>query len=227
MSHKISTINTIEVSALCDNRCAYCPAPTQHEHRPVGLMTLETFKKAVFWVRYFAEHGTQQELNLHGVGEPTLNKDLVEMIRLARAAAPSITINFNTNGNNLTPEVARACKDAGITSINITAHDAVATKNAAKALRAAGIQGHVNADFAVNPNNWGGQVQWTDTVDYKLWCHWLDKGQVMVMWDGRVTRCCLDAFGQGVFATVEDHLPNLEVMPFVLCANCHHERPAI
>lgn len=222
---KITTINTIEVSALCDNRCAYCPAPTQHEHRPVGLMTLETFKRALFWVRYFADRGTQQELNLHGVGEPTLNKDLMEMIRLAREATPGV-INFNTNGNRLTPELAAACKAAGLTSINVTAHNAESTKNAVKAIRAAGLEGHVNADFAVNPNNWGGQVAWTETVDYKLWCHWLDKGQVMIMWDGRVTRCCLDAFGQGVFATTDDNLAELDVTPFALCEKCHHERPA-
>ena len=227
MSHKVSSINTIEVSAVCDNRCSYCPAPTQHEHRAVGLMTLDMFKRAAFWVKYFADRGTQRELNLHGVGEPTLNHQLVEMVRVAREAAPDIVINFNTNGNNLTPELAAECKAAGLTSINVTAHDALSTKNAVKAIRAAGLEGHVNADFAVNPNNWGGQVAWTETVDYKLWCRWLDEGQVMVTWDGQITRCCLDAFGQGVFATVDDNISDMEVTPFVLCTNCHHERPAI
>ena len=227
MSHKISSINTIEVSALCDNKCAYCPAPTQHEHRAVGLMTLGTFKKTLYWLRYFASTGTQKELNLHGVGEPTLNKNLVEMIRLARLNAPDIVINFNTNGNNLTPELALACKAAGLTSINVTAHDALSTKNAVKAIRAAGLEGHVNADFAVNPNNWGGQIKWTETVDYKLWCRWLYEGQVMVTWDGNITRCCLDAFGQGVFADLDDNLAELDVTPFTLCETCHHERPTV
>ena len=228
MSHrKITTINTIEVSALCDNICPYCPAPTQHEHRPVGLMDINTFIKAVQWVKHFDDEGTQQELNLHGVGEPTLNKDLVEMIRLARAAAPDIVINFNTNGNRMTPELAEACRDAGITSINVTAHKAESTMRAVKAIKGAGLQCHANADFAMNPNNWGGQVAWTETVDYKLWCNWLDKGQVMVMWDGRVTRCCLDAFGQGVFAHIDDDLRGLEVTTFALCETCHHERPTI
>lgn len=222
---KITTINTIEVSALCNFSCAYCPAPVQNRYRPVGLMTLETFKEATRWVKHFADAGTQKELNLHGVGEPTLNKDLVEMIRLARAAAPGIVINFNTNGNRMTPELAVACRDAGVTSINVTAHKPEATKNAVKAIRAAGLVCDVNADFAVSPNNWGGQVSWTETVDYKLWCRWLAEGQVMVTWDGQVTRCCLDAYGQGVFADIEDDLRQCEVTPFALCETCHHERP--
>ena len=221
----INSINTIEVSALCDNHCAYCPAPIQHEHRPVGLMSIETFKRAVFWVRYFADRKTQRELNLHGVGEPTLNTDLVDMIRLAREAAPDIIINLNTNGNRMTPALALACKEAGITSINVTAHKPESTMHAVKAIKAAGLPCHVNADFATNPNNWGGQVTWTETVDYKLWCRWLAEGQVMITWDGKVTRCCLDAFGQGIMGDLQDDLSSIEVTPFALCEGCHHERP--
>lgn len=224
MSRVIQTVNTIEVSAVCDNQCAYCPAPSQHLHRKVGLMSMETFERALGWVARFVKAGTQAELNLHGVGEPTLNKNLVEMIRAARAVTPGI-INFNTNGNTMTPELAVACRDAGVTSINITAHSAESTMRAVKAIRAAGVQCNVNADFAVNPNNWGGQVSWTETVDYRLWCNWLDKGQCMITWDGQVTQCCLDAYGRGVLGTLDDDPGQICVKPFALCETCHHERP--
>lgn len=221
---KISTINTIEVSALCDNTCAYCPAPVQARWRRVGNMAMGVFQTTLNWVEYFSKQGTQLELNLHGIGEPTLNPNLVEMIRLARAAT-SGRINFNTNGNSMTPALAAACKDAGIASINVTGHKAESTMRAVKAIKGAGVECHVNQDFAVNPNNWGGQVEWTEGVDYKLWCHWLARGQVMVTWDGKVTPCCLDAKGEGVFATVNDDLPSLEVPAFGLCETCHHDRP--
>lgn len=220
----ISTINTIEVSALCNNQCPYCPAPVQAAYRPVGLMSMETFEKSLEWVRHFVSQGTQKELNLHGVGEPTLNKNLLEMIGLARMVTPGI-INFNTNGNLMTYELAKACADAGVSSINVTAHKPESTMRAIKAIRAAGIPVYSNSDFATAPNNWGGQIQWTDSVDYKLYCNWLAKGQVMITWNGKVTRCCLDAFGEGVYGTINEPVCDFEVSEFSLCKRCHHVRP--
>jgi hypothetical protein len=44
----------------------------------------------------------------------------------------------------------------------------------------------------------------------------------MVMSDGAVTRCCIDAFGTGILGTVEDNLALMDVTPFGLCAQCHH-----
>ena len=221
-----TTINCIEVSSICDNVCPYCPAPTQMEDRSIGNMSLQTFKKALYWVERFVKAGTQTDLNLHGIGEPTLNPDLPEMIALAREATPG-SINFNTNGNNMTPALALECKLAGISSINVTGHKPETTMKAIKAIKSAGIPVFSNQDFATNPNNWGGQVDWTPVVDYTLRCNWLFEGQVFVMWDGRVSRCCLDSKGDGVFATIDEDISQFELTPFVLCENCHHERPSI
>ncbi len=66
---KITTINTIETSSVCDNQCAYCPAPIQGQHRAIGHMTIETYKKALVWLKHCVQAGTQRELNLHGIGE--------------------------------------------------------------------------------------------------------------------------------------------------------------
>ena len=59
---KLSSVNIVEVSSLGDNKCAYCPAPIQHQWRPTGNMTLETFERAVDWVRYFVNQRTQTDL---------------------------------------------------------------------------------------------------------------------------------------------------------------------
>lgn len=217
-----TTVNTIEVSALCDNTCAYCPAPLQSQHRAVGLMGMDTFRSAARWVAHFTQAGTQREVNLHGVGEPTLNPLLPEMIRELRSVFPGV-INFNTNGNNLTEGLATACRDAGVTSIQVTGHRADATMRALRTLRRLGIQTATNQDFAASPNNWAGQVDWTDVVDYRLRCDWLLRGQVMITWDGLVTRCCLDAFGAGVFADVEDDITTYDLTRFELCERCHHD----
>jgi len=223
---KPTTINSIEVSSICDNKCPYCPAPTQMEYRSIGNMSLETFKKALLWVDYFVKQGSQRELNLHGIGEPTLNPDLVEMIHLAREVTPG-QINFNTNGNHMTEALALKCKLAGISTINVTGHDARMTMEAIKAIKRADIPVFSNQDFATAPNNWGGQVDWTPKVDYTLRCNWLYVGQVFVMWDGRVSRCCLDARGDGVFATLDEDISEFDLTPFVLCKDCHHERPGL
>ena len=223
---KITTINTIETSSVCDNQCAYCPAPIQGQHRAIGHMTIETYKKALVWLKHCVQAGTQRELNLHGIGEPTLNTNLPEMIRLAREITPGI-INFNTNGNSLTEGSIIAYKEAGITSINLTAHEPKRIMDKKKLLAKHGIPCDVNIDFATNPNNWGDQIKWTEKVDYTFKCDWLGRGQCMITWDGKVTPCCLDAFGAGVCGTIDEDIDKVEVKSFSLCKTCHHERPFI
>ena len=142
---KITTINTIEISSLCDNNCEYCPAQSQSKHRITGLMKQGVFEKAISWVKYYCTQGSQLELNLFGVGEPTLHPQLAEFVAYARHKLPfRQNIHLNTNGNRMTREIARDLKNAGITAIDITAHHA---KSAAKTIRyfkEIGIHGRVD-----------------------------------------------------------------------------------
>ena len=222
---RITTINTIETSSICDNSCPYCPAKDQAKHRKVGFMDMDTFAAALEWVRIYSDRGTQRELNLFGVGEPTLNPNIVEMVRLARIVLPEhLPVHLNTNGNRFTEDLAWALKDAGITEIDVTGHDARATAKTIRILKKVGIPGRVSFDFALQPNNWANQVDWFEP-DYSYPCPWLGRGQVMVMSDGRVTRCCIDAFGKGILGHVLFNLDLLEISPFSLCANCHQTEP--
>ncbi len=222
----ITTINTIETSSICDNRCDYCPAKDQSKHRPVGFMSMNTFEAALEWVRIFAERGTQRELNLFGVGEPTLHPEIVEMVRMARKVLPGkLPVHLNTNGNRFTEELAWKLKDAGISEIDVTAHNARATAGTVRILKAVGIPGRISFDPILQPNNWAGQVDWFHPL-YSYPCPWLHRGQVMVMSDGRITRCCIDAFARGILGHVLiDNLDLLEVTPFSLCEDCHQTTP--
>ena len=223
---KITTINTIETSSVCNNKCGYCPAPIQHEKRPTGFMSIGTFKRALMWVAHFVQQGTQLEVNLHGVGEPLMNPNIIEMVEEARKVLPMKNkLHMTTNGKLLTFDRAVKLRDAGITSIDITAHDNLVVKEAVGILRKVGIDGTVSLDFAITPNNWGGQVQWVNEVEYTLNCVWQHRGQVMIMWDGRVTPCCMDAFAQGVFTSIYDDITEAEIEPFNLCRTCHHDLP--
>lgn len=231
---KISTINSIETSSLCDRKCPYCPAKDQGQHRKTGLMDMDTFDAALVWVRHFSVKGTQRELNLFGVGEPTLNPLLPEMISKARAVMPlRLPVHINTNGHwiDITTtlltegelDYARRLKTAGIDHIDITGHDAFRTAKAIRIFQAVGICGNLSFDYITQPNNWAGQVDWFKPVYNAGPCPWLGRGQVMVMSDGNVTRCCIDAFGTGILGTVHDQLDTIEASPFALCEGCHHQ----
>lgn len=221
---KITTINSIEISSLCNLKCPYCPASIQGQHRQTGLMSMETFEKAIEWARYFARKGTQREINLFGVGEPTLNPDLAYMIELARNKLPfGQKLHINTNGLLMTRELAVKIKDAGIDHVDITGHDPYHTAKTIRIFREVGIAGQLSFDYITAPNNWAGQVDWFEPDYHKQWpCPWIGNGQVMVMSNGDVTRCCIDAFGTGIMGTVNDDLTQMDVTPFELCRKCHH-----
>jgi len=223
----ITSITNIELSSLCNNKCPYCPNQVQGNYRDVGLMTLDIYERTLYWLDKLVEQGTQlEQLNLFGIGEPTMNPALPRMIRMAREVFPNPGIlHFNTNGKLMTEDLAIACRDAGITSIDITAHDAKSTAKTVKIFRKAHIKFNWNIDYAVYPNNWAGQINWTDNVDYEMNCPWLGRGEVMIMSNGDITTCCLDAFGYGIVGNVYQDMFKMRLKPFKLCATCHHIIP--
>jgi hypothetical protein len=230
---KIKTINTIELSSICDNKCAYCPAPVQGQRREIGYMDEATFKAAIDWVLVFARAGTQLELNLFGVGESLLNPNVVDFVAYARRQLPfGQKIHISTNGNNVTKEGLISLERAGISSIDITDHKPKTTAAALRAFRAAGpsvqkLLRHISRDFVYSPNNWARQIDWFEPDDAypKTPCPWLQRGQIMVMSNGDLTTCCIDAFAEGKFGTIADDLSTLEMRAHELCRHCHHTLP--
>ena len=225
----INTINTIETSSICDNKCEYCPAPIQGNHRETGFMEWDIFVAAIDWVKHFCNQGTQKELNLFGIGEPLLHPKIVDMVEYARNKLPFRQIlHLNTNGNKVTLKLARELKRAGISEIDITAHKARAAANAIRIFQEVGIGGRLSLDFITRPNNWAGQVDWFHPDYHKAegWtCPWLDRGQVMVMSNGDITTCCIDAFAKGVFTHVNEDITQARMESQPLCYDCHHIVP--
>mgnify|MGYP001557797321 CR=1 FL=1 len=224
---KIGSIKNLEVSSLCNLRCPYCPARIQSLHRETGLMTEDVFAKSMEWLKVFVRNGTQKEMNIFGVGEPLLHPNFVSFVARARNAMPRyLPLIMNTNGTHMTQELAVQLKNAGIDKIDVTDHEAETAMKAIKAVRRAGIQCGYSRDAVINPNNWGGLIEWTDRVDYERYqCPWLTDGCVMIMSNGDVTRCCQDGFGRGVLGTVDDDLPSISHTPFIQCRKCHENLP--
>jgi len=194
-------------------------------------MTWEIFEKTVEWIKVLCEKGTQREVNLFGIGESTLHPELVAMVKYAREKIPfRIPLHMNTNGILMTKELAIGIKEAGINHVDITGHDHYHTAKTIRIFREVGIVGELTYDFVTRPHDWAGQIDWFK-VDKTFYdpgvCPWLGNGQVMVMSDGNITKCCIDAFGQGIMGTIFDDITTFEMLPFELCKKCHHTIPGL
>jgi hypothetical protein len=232
MFRKVGCIKNLEVASVCNLACPYCPCEGQGEHRGVGLMEWPVFEKSLEWLRTFIANGTQEELNLFGIGEPFLHPRYVEMVRRCREVMPRyLMLRLNTNGLLATEELIEEIVQAGADAIDLTDHEAGSSMKTIRIWRKLGpkypnVKFGYSRDGILNPNNWGGLLDWTPSVDHPRYpCPWLTKGQVMVMSDGRVTRCCQDAHARGILGTVWDTLPDLDHTPFVQCETCHEDVP--
>ncbi|KKS13442.1 MAG: hypothetical protein UU69_C0005G0014 [Candidatus Magasanikbacteria bacterium GW2011_GWA2_41_55] len=91
----------IEPTSFCNLKCRLCPTGNDILGRDKGFMTLDVFKKILSgW------NGKRTRIDFGGFGEPLLNKDFLEMVRVSKDKGFDISIF--TNGNLLTPEISSA-----------------------------------------------------------------------------------------------------------------------
>lgn len=213
----LQRLHQIELSSHCNLKCQYCPSPKLK--RPKMHMSWETFNKAMFWTSYFVDNHGQQEVNLAGIGESTMHPDFIEMLKRARQLlGPDVRIVLATNGVLMTDELAQAMKPWN-PEVYVSLHQPVKAGPAVECLRRAGILSGVSADPSVAAINWAGQVKWHSSAAPRN-CDWVTGGKTMVMSDGRITRCCLDASGIGVLGHINDDLTKIFTTPYSLCRTC-------
>lgn len=228
---KITSLHQIELTSLCNLRCGYCPSPQimagKHPNRPALDMTLETFLRALEWVKHFVKQGTQTELNIAGIGESTLHPLLLTFVRLAReAVGPDVKIIFATNGLLMTEELARALLPYR-PEIHVSLHQVEKGIKADRILRSLGFAGGRTLDPATGQNDWAGQVGPEWKGNYRFPCPWAHKGHAFAYADGAIGSCCLDANGSGKFGHVNDEIGSLPWKPNEsLCARCYQILPA-
>lgn len=99
----------IEVNGGCNYSCAMCPQTNGRGKDWLKKISLVDFERIVAEA---AEYGLNV-VNLEGSGEPTLNANLPDYIRIVRKynAKPFIY----TNGYNLRGDFMKKCVDAGLT----------------------------------------------------------------------------------------------------------------
>lgn len=99
---------SLEAMTRCNQACYFCPVSLGQ--REVAVMAMESFEVLVKEVADLASD------SLHGVflfnyNEPTLDKRLIDRLRVLRAH--SLPIALNTNGTGFTPKLTDAIRELG------------------------------------------------------------------------------------------------------------------
>ena len=221
----ITAVHQIEISSRCQLKCVYCPSKNitagKYPDRPALDMTRAHFERALDWVKFFVRQRTQAELNIAGIGESTMHTDWVDFVKLAREALPDGKLIFATNGLIHDEEMVKAIAPYK-PEVWVSLHRPEKAGPAVEMYKKYGILAGASADPSISANDWAGQVSWFNSGD-RIQCQWLRQGKVFVLADGRISRCCLDASGNGVIGHVDDPIGSVETSPWDLCRSCYQE----
>lgn len=217
-------IYQIEISNRCNLTCSYCPHPTQA--REQGLMSWDTFTKSIELV----ERCGQRTAYLHNFGEPLLHPQLVEFVR--HCSDREITASFFTNGVLVTHQVLADLADAGLRFLCISEHTKGEFDRVQTLIHEGGHPIDVGDTFRPirkELHSWAGQVRrhGPEPVSlnepYREPCIFERQQAAVVLWDGRINVCCIDAEGRGIQGTVNDYLADPDQYrfnPISLCSGC-------
>lgn len=228
----LRSIHQIEIATYCNMMCPYCAYPTQVELRQQKrmLMARATFVRALEWAVALndARDDTRAELSITGIGEALLHPEFVDFLALARAALPRNPLVFSTNGILLTEEYCAKIAPYR-PRVYVSLHELKAAGPAIQAAKKYGLLANVNPSPATSAFDWAGQVKHFVSAPPMV-CEFLRSGWGVVLVDGRITTCCLDASAKGVVGHVDDPIESLTVpgtgiRPFSLCGPCHCEVP--
>lgn len=218
----MNSIKQIEITTKCNLRCRYCPHPKMD--RTKEHMTLSVFEKTLEWVKYFTKQGTQGEVSLTGIGEPLMHPELITFIRKLREVHFGLIV-FSTNGILMTEEIAAQLAKFNVL-VYVSTHRPEVAAPAINICRRHGILAGHNTSFATSSLNWAGQVDWEVSAP-TIECDFLKQGWGVVLADGRISTCCIDALGVGIIGNVHEDPEYLEMRPFELCEKCHMTIPEV
>lgn len=105
----------VENSSVCNAKCTFCPYPTSG--LPKAIMDMDLFRKIVdetVDIPHFTE------FNIVGLGEPTLDRFLVDRVWYVHQKLPTIRIVIFSNGVALTNKLFDSLKEAGLSTLIVS-----------------------------------------------------------------------------------------------------------
>lgn len=186
-------------------------------------MSEDVFARSLYWLREFK----QQEVQLHGIGESTLHPRFLEYLDRTTDVVPHVFLS--TNGVGVTRDTVRGMKEAGLEKLTLSIHRPEVVQKTREYCEDEGLAFDWGSGPVSSPHNFAGQVkadirnsEWAKTYE----CTFLDQQEPVVLSDGRLSTCCIDAEGLAPIGTVFDDLRQQDLLPFSLCKGCHHIVPA-
>jgi cyclic pyranopterin phosphate synthase len=105
----------VSVTDRCNYRCTYCMPEDGVDH--VQRADILSFEEICALVACFTHLGVSR-VRLTG-GEPTVRRDLVDLVRMLRTIPGLRDVALSTNGH-LLPELARPLREAGVDRLNVS-----------------------------------------------------------------------------------------------------------
>ena len=171
------------------------------------------------------------ELSLTGIGEAVLHPRFLEMVARARECIGLERPLVITTNGILFDDALCAALAPYRPAVFISLHRPERAALAVVAAKKHGIFAGTNEAFVTAAFDWAGtQRNWTPMVSApKIKCEYLRTGWGVILVDGRIATCCLDADGSSAVGTVWDDPEKLMLKPWgdteKGCAKCHMEVP--
>lgn len=110
----------LEASGVCNLECSFCPHGDADMRNlfPREIMSLEMFRLFLAQAKEFPEK--IKALRIIGLGEPLLNREIAEFVRLAKESNAFENVEITSNGVALTKDLGESLINAGLDSLRIS-----------------------------------------------------------------------------------------------------------
>lgn len=236
-------IYQMETTSFCNAKCPWCPHSSLT--RPSGFIDLETVSRVIA----HCKEVNQKYIALHHMGEPLMHPDFVKILEMFNDADIKVEFSTNAillpkhtqaiiMNNVAVIRIAvdyfgfHAEYDGYFKMLNEQMH-LFKGKNTKVYLHTV-LKQYVNEMTPLreikyhNPwveihhkdmDNWAGQVDGESTLPPGE-CYFLTKNHVVVLWNGDIVPCCMDADGRHVLGNINVN-PEITVQnKYTLCQSC-------
>lgn len=228
-------IYQMETTNYCNAKCDYCPHKDMKREK--GFMSLETVQKVID----NCKKENQTYIALHHMGEPLLHKDIYTICKMF--SDNNIETEFSSNGLAFKEDTLQKLNDSGLNLVRIAMdylYDAKVDKlfscidnffktveNPNLKIYIHTVEGNDLSKFQQFPivvmskpkDNWAGQIEGESSLTQSEQCYFLDYNYGVVLWNGDIVNCCLDADNADVIGHI-DNISELKTRQFSLCKNC-------